>query len=64
MSDINIVQKTQRLIIDMPSRSVSIINAGPQGPPGPISGISQSEFDTLVTRVTALEARVLELENP
>lgn len=35
MSDINVVHRTQRLIIDMPTRTVVIINAGPPGPTGP-----------------------------
>lgn len=35
MSDINVVHKTQRLIVDMPTRTVTFISAGPIGPRGP-----------------------------
>lgn len=34
MSDINVLARTQRIIVDMASASVSVINAGPQGPGG------------------------------
>lgn len=34
MSEINVVSKTQRIVVDPFSSSVSIINAGPQGPVG------------------------------
>lgn len=34
MGDINVVQRTQRIIVDMASASASVINAGPQGPAG------------------------------
>ncbi len=32
MSDINVISRTQKVIVDAASSSVSIINAGPQGP--------------------------------
>jgi hypothetical protein len=35
MSEINVVYKTQRLIVDMPTRTVSFVSAGPIGPRGP-----------------------------
>jgi len=34
MSDITVVSRTQKIIVDMSTGSVSVINAGPQGPPG------------------------------
>lgn len=34
MSDINVLSRTQRIIVDMASGTVSVINAGPQGPAG------------------------------
>lgn len=64
MSEINVIQRTQRLIVDMPTRTVAVINAGPPGPAGPVSGITQGEFDALVARVAVLEAKVDALENP
>lgn len=36
MSDINVVSKTQKILVDVASSSVSVINAGPQGPPGAV----------------------------
>jgi len=41
MSDINVISRTQKIIVDAASSSVSVINIGPQGPPG-VSGISAS----------------------
>lgn len=35
MSDINVVSRTQRLIIDMASSSVSVSYSGPPGPVAP-----------------------------
>lgn len=35
MSDISVVSKSQRIIIDEASTSVSVIMTGPQGPVGP-----------------------------
>jgi hypothetical protein len=64
MSEINVVQRTQRLIVDMPTRSVAVINTGPPGPAGPVSGITQGEFDALALQVVELEARIAALENP
>lgn len=64
MSEINVIQRTQRLIVDMPTRTVAIISAGPPGPAGPVSGITQGEFDALALQVVELEARIEALENP
>jgi hypothetical protein len=122
MSDINVVHKTQRLIVDMPTRTVTFISAGPIGPRGeqgptgsgaggfnftqvetpyatddgetwykidtgeafvwydsfwiqfapgpqpvdpyaPLSSANRSDLDIALSRITALELRVLELEN-
>jgi len=35
MSDINIIYKTQKLVIDVPTATVNVISSGPPGPPGP-----------------------------
>lgn len=35
MSDINVISKTQLIVVDVGTGSVSVINAGPQGPAGP-----------------------------
>lgn len=35
MTDINVVQRTQRIVVNPESRTVSITNAGPMGPGGP-----------------------------
>lgn len=34
MSDVNVLSRTQRIIVDAASGTVSVINAGPQGPAG------------------------------
>jgi len=61
---INIVQKTQRLIVDIPTRSVFVMNAGPAGPPGMTRNIDDLEVIVaqLNTRIAELEVRVTELE--
>lgn len=35
MSEINVVSKTFRILVDMPTRTANVILAGPQGPAGP-----------------------------
>ena len=35
MSEINVISRTQRIIVEPASRSVAVINAGPGGPAGP-----------------------------
>lgn len=37
MTTLNVVQKTQRIIVSPPNNSISVINAGPSGPVGPRS---------------------------
>lgn len=37
-SDINVVSRTQKIIVDPVSSSVAIMNAGPPGPPGGLQG--------------------------
>ena len=37
MSEINVISRTQTIIVDPSSGSVAIVNAGPQGPAGPQS---------------------------
>ena len=65
---INIVQKTQRLIIDIPTRSVFVMNAGPVGPPGMTYNIEDrfEQLEILIgmlnTRIAQVEVRVAELE--
>lgn len=62
-ADIVIIAKTQRIIVDAPSRSVTMVMAGPQGPVGQVSSgqlaaaVSdlQDQIDALDSRVTALE---------
>lgn len=65
---INVVQRTQRLVVDIPTRSVFVISAGPVGPPGMTTDI-QARFDEqeslialLSTRIAELEVRVTQLE--
>lgn len=47
MSEINVVSRTQRLLVDEASKTVSVINGGPMGPGvGGPGIISRSEYDT------------------
>lgn len=60
--EINVLSRTQIINVDPSSGTVSVINAGPQGPAGPNGGVPIADFNTLEARVTALEARVAALE--
>lgn len=40
MTDINVLSRTQCIIVDSASGTVSVINAGPQGPAGPSDVLS------------------------
>lgn len=46
MTSINVSQRTQMIVVDVASRSVSIINAGPVGPAGPTGEVSLAQMDT------------------
>jgi hypothetical protein len=35
MSDLNVISRTQRIVVDMASSTIAIVNAGPIGPGGP-----------------------------
>lgn len=45
MSQINIVQKTQRIIVDPASSSIAVISSGPVGPAGPLDSASVALLD-------------------
>lgn len=47
MSDIQVVTQTQRIEVESDS-SISVINAGPPGPPGANGGVSLEEVDSRV----------------
>ena len=60
MSDINVVSRTQKIIVDAASSSVSVINAGPQGPQGlngTIPNVIKNYVETAVidTTITTTE---------
>jgi hypothetical protein len=46
MTSINVSQRTQTIVVDVASRSVSIINAGPIGPAGPMGEVTTSQSPT------------------
>jgi hypothetical protein len=51
--EINVVSRTQTIVVDPVSSSVSIINAGPAGPGGPAGTpgtwvqVTQAQYDAL-----------------
>lgn len=53
MSDINVIQRTQRIVVNMANGTVSVINAGPQGPAGPTGGISEGELNDAIDTAVA-----------
>jgi hypothetical protein len=54
-SEINVIQRTQNIIVEPSSGSVSVINAGPAGPGGPTGQVSTAAMDQAID--TALDAR-------
>lgn len=53
MSDVNVVQRTQHITVNLANNSVSVTNAGPMGPAGPVGGISEGELDAAVATAVA-----------
>jgi hypothetical protein len=52
MSEINVVQKTQRIVVDPASSSIAVISAGPPGPAGPLDAASVTLLDGKVDEYT------------
>lgn len=43
MSDINVLSRTQTIVVNPSSKNVSVINAGPQGPPGGAGSLTEEQ---------------------
>ena len=52
MSDITVLQSTQKIVVDSSVGSVSVINAGPQGPQGATGSVSASSGLTVTGDAT------------
>lgn len=63
MTDINVVSKTQKIIVDPASSSVSVINAGPIGPGGS-DGADGIGMGTGVTDVEAITQAAYDALSP
>lgn len=48
MSEINVIYRTQQIIVDAPTRSVSVLLAGPAGPAGPSGGVTSPTINEIV----------------
>lgn len=65
MGSITVLARTQRIIVDeskrvvlgVPNRHVSIVNAGPQGPAG-VSGISVEQLTEILNNITSLQESI------
>lgn len=55
--EINVISRTQQIIVDPASSSVAVINAGPIGPGGPIGQVSTAAMNQAID--TALDTRGL-----
>jgi len=53
--EINVISRTQHIVVDPASSSVAVINAGPPGPGGPIGQVSTAAMDQAID--TALDTR-------
>jgi hypothetical protein len=40
MSELNVISRTQHIVVDAASSSVAVINAGPAGPGAPSGGLT------------------------
>lgn len=52
MSDVNVLSRTQKIIVNPTSHAVSIVNAGPQGPAGPGGGLTENQAIDAVGEAT------------
>ena len=55
MSEINVIQRTQTIIVEPVSGSIAIINSGPIGPGGPIGQVSTAAMNQAIDQ--ALDIR-------
>lgn len=46
MADINVTYQTQKIIVDPSTNSISVVQAGPQGPGGPTGEVSTAQLNT------------------
>jgi hypothetical protein len=53
--EINVISRTQIIYVDPTSGSVSIINAGPQGPAGPIGEVSTAAMTQAIDNALAVK---------
>lgn len=60
--EINVEQKTQRIVVNPTTGSVSVVNAGPQGPTGPAGSVNQATLDAveagLQAQIDSLQAQI------
>lgn len=56
MADINVTYQTQKIIVDPSTNSISVIQAGPQGPGGPIGEVSTAQMNTALASKADLAA--------
>jgi hypothetical protein len=56
MTSINVSQRTQMIVVDVASRSVSVINAGPVGPAGPMGEVTTSQLNTALSGKQPLDS--------
>jgi hypothetical protein len=53
--ELNVIQRTQYIIVEPSSSSVSVIDAGPIGPGGPVGQVSTAAMNQAID--TALDTR-------
>lgn len=53
VSQLKLISKVQQIIVDPITTSISVINAGPQGPPGSGGGATNSYFHTQVAETSS-----------
>jgi hypothetical protein len=51
--EINVVNRTQHIIVDPASSAIAVINAGPAGPGGPIGEVSTAAMNQAIADAVA-----------
>lgn len=65
MSDINVVIRTQRIVVDPMAQSVSVVSAGPQGPSGTGGALTAEQaVDTVATALVAGDNIEINYDDP
>jgi hypothetical protein len=59
---INVEQKTQRIVVEPATSTIAVVSAGPMGPTGPAGSVSQATLDAveagLQAQIDSLQSQI------